>query len=338
MAETILYNDKKIALADPWVPPNKHFAGRREELRKCLAAWRISTDGKTFLPAGFAPLNFRLEGPPGVGKNEIVYEIARRLGQPLYIIHGHEELTPEDMALLLVPDASAESTSRMPIILQASPLASAILKGGLFFFDEINRVPERALSPLASVLDERRSIYSAITGMTIGPLPGNEGKFRFCCALNPVLSEAGRGVLPDYIEERTLPVISVGYLHYDELIEIVTLNLQVSDEFRQAFQDWYQRQTHKDVSVRQAMAVIMYALGLAAHGESSAAKAITESEGHIFRQVQGEVNPPVAEPTQQAASTNKPEEKVSAPEVAPATARRQHPFQNPTRTAGGRAG
>ena len=38
-------------------------------LGKCLAAWLI--DG------GEGPLHFRLVGPPGVGKNELVYYLAR---------------------------------------------------------------------------------------------------------------------------------------------------------------------------------------------------------------------------------------------------------------------
>jgi hypothetical protein len=149
MPEAIMYKNKQIVLADAWTPPKKFFAGRTNELRRCRAAWRVSSNGKSFMPGAAQPLNFRLEGPPGVGKNEIVYEIARALGKPLYIIQGHEELTPEDMALLLVPDSSPQSENRVPIILQASPLATAILTGGLFFFDEINRVPDRALSPLA---------------------------------------------------------------------------------------------------------------------------------------------------------------------------------------------
>src|SRR5262249_38764008 len=131
-------------------------------------------------------LHFRLEGSPGLGKNEIVYALARQLGMELYMIQGHDEMTAEDLAVLVVPaalddsresdysaeDYSAEDYSeayRPQFELQASPLATAIYKGALFFFDEINRVPERALSPLSSVLDARRSIYSAMTGMYIKP-------------------------------------------------------------------------------------------------------------------------------------------------------------------------
>ena len=118
-----------------------------------------------------AQIEFLGGTPPGVGKNEIVYQLARELAAsenlPFYSIQGHEEMTPEDLSLLVVPDQS--KGLEMTLRLQASPLATALVEGGLFFFDEINRVPGRALSPLASVLDDRRSLYSAITGITIRP-------------------------------------------------------------------------------------------------------------------------------------------------------------------------
>src|SRR5262249_37090429 len=156
------------------------------ELRLCRAAFGVSPEG--LLDDALDALHFRLEGPPGVGKNEIVYELARQLsksiGLPFYSIQGHEEMTPEDLSVLIVPDPTGSGS--MPLQLRASPLATALHEGGLFFFDEINRVPERALTPLASVLDKRRELYSATTGVTIQPRDSAaRARFRFCCALNP---------------------------------------------------------------------------------------------------------------------------------------------------------
>ena len=37
-------------------------------------------------------------GEPGEGKNRLVYELARQCRRPLFIMQGHEDLTPEDMA------------------------------------------------------------------------------------------------------------------------------------------------------------------------------------------------------------------------------------------------
>ena len=70
-SERIEIEGKVICLPNPEEIPGDKFIGRREILIRALAAWsRI--DGKY-------PLNFRLYGPPGVGKNAIVYELARKL-------------------------------------------------------------------------------------------------------------------------------------------------------------------------------------------------------------------------------------------------------------------
>jgi MoxR-like ATPase len=258
LATTI--NDAKVMLAAPVIVPKNHFVGRADELRMCRIAWGISEDGTRFLDNGVQPLSFRLEGPPGFGKNEIVYEIARKLGMPLYVVQGHEELTPEDLALLLTPDATSSRNEIIGLTLRASPLATALHEGGLLFFDEINRVPERALSPLASVLDGRQYIYSAMTGMNIGPKDEEaRAQFRFCCALNPSLSNAGH-VLPEYIEQRTLPVIEINQPPFEDLRVILRSALNPSPEFLEAFEHWYEQEDRNDVSVRQAMTLMNYAM------------------------------------------------------------------------------
>ena len=171
---------------------------------------------------------------------------------PFYSIQGHEEMTPEDLSILVVPDPDV--SGYMQFRLQASPLATALYEGGLFFFDEINRVPERALTPWASVLDKRRSLYSATTGVTIRSKEdgSTHTKFRFCCALNPKIGDAGRAALPDYIDERTLPVIKVGYPDFETLAEILRKNItsdtQVIDSLKE--QGWvYNTQSVAEISI-----------------------------------------------------------------------------------------
>jgi MoxR-like ATPase len=287
MPELAMIGGQTVLLADPTPIPRRLFVGRERELRLCKAAWGIGSGGKSILN-GQPPLHFRLEGAPGVGKNEIVYQIARELKQPLYMIQGHEELTPEDLSLVLVPaaekvDSEDASFRDVPLTLRASPLATAIFKGGLFFFDEINRVPERALSPLSSVLDDRVSIYSAITGMHISSMDDKaRARFRFCCALNPALSETGRGVLPEYIEERTLPAIRVDFLGLDDLIAILKKNLEPSPEFLTAFRAWYPTAARKQISVRQALTLMRYAMAQSLLEDLDPGKAFVESAPHIF--------------------------------------------------------
>lgn len=280
------YFDKgefRIHLGDSQTPPESNFIGREDELRLCRAAFGMTSDAK--LDSKLTPLHFRLEGPPGVGKNEIVYELARQLANsmnlPFYSIQGHEEMTPEDLSLLIVPDADARDYMQFRV--QASPLATALYEGGLFFFDEINRVSERALSPLASVLDKRQELYSATTGLTITPKNhAAKSNFRFCCALNPSLSKAGGGTLPDYIDERTLPVIRVDYLKLETLVEILRSNVTTEEAILGGFKEWYTSQIESTISVRQANALTIYAMRTATDTDSLQS-AFSNASKHILR-------------------------------------------------------
>ncbi len=164
---------------------------RSDLLNLAMAAW-MSVDG---LP----PMNFRLYGPPGSGKNSLIYHLARILGQDLYIVNGHQELGPEDIA------CSAVMNSGQRIEYIASGIFAAALCGGIAFFDEIGKAPTSALDPLASLLDDRRSLTSVIAGIHLNAHPD----FFFCAALNED-EEQGLG-LPGFIDERTRPAIHIDY-------------------------------------------------------------------------------------------------------------------------------
>ena len=280
----------EVHLAEPMrLPPvaslNKNgFIGRKRELQLCKAAWDVedlpdAEEGrrsKLTSQKGSEPLNFRLEGQPGTGKNELVYQLARDLGMDLYVVQGHEELTPEDLALVIVPhsdrgyNGNGDAAGRnLPLIVRASPLATALLEGGLFFFDEINRVPERALSPLAPVLDGRKKIFSALTGLWIEPIDEQaEARFRFACALNPNYGQD----LPEYIAQRTLPRIEVEPAELDDLDAIIRANIEVPDSMIKQFRNWYQKtkarsgkaQKKIPLSTRQAIQLLRYASKLLA--------------------------------------------------------------------------
>lgn len=192
--EKITIGGVTIRLPPPATLPASSLAGRDDIIEKALAAWTsLGSLGS------LAPLNFRLYGPPGVGKNAIVYELARILDKDLYIINGHEELGPEDIA------CTATITSQNTVEYVASPLFAGMNRGGIVFFDEIGKAPPAALDPLASVLDDRRELTSVLAGIRI---QANAG-FLFCAALNEI-EETGVG-LAGFLDERTRPAIHVGY-------------------------------------------------------------------------------------------------------------------------------
>jgi MoxR-like ATPase len=227
-----------------WVPrpaeiPTFTLVEREDLQNRSLAAWWKMDD----LP----PLNFRLYGPPGSGKNAMVYRLAQLLKKDLYIITGHQELGPEDIA------CSATMTARRTIEYVASPLFAALWRGGICFFDEIGKAPTSALDPLASVLDDRRTLTSVLAGIHLQAHPD----FLFCAALNQN-EEEGLG-LPGFIDERTRPAIQVGYPSLQTVELILRAHVPMASDV------WFRiflQQFPEELSPRGAIVLLSYAFRL----------------------------------------------------------------------------
>lgn len=230
---------KMVWLPRPVQIPKVNIIERQGLIDRALAAW-LCIDG---LP----PLNFRLYGPPGSGKNTLIYNLSRFLNKDLYILNGHQELGPEDIS------CTATMTSNQTIEYVASPLVAAALKGGICFFDEIAKAPVAALDPLASVLDDRRTITSVLAGLHIMAHPD----FLFCAALNQD-EEEGLG-LPGFLEERTRPAIRVDVPSTRVLETILRAHLpQAADTWFKEFLKEY----NNDLSPRGAIILLEYAYRL----------------------------------------------------------------------------
>ena len=282
----IRYKDHLIHLAEPSNLPDTKFVpfrGADRALRMARVAWGINVDKEqkwkiddTLLSNGEGSFNFRLEGQPGVGKNEIVYEIARHLALPYFSIVGHEEMTPEDLILSVVPKETGPAVGGkggFSMVLRASPLATALLTGGIFFFDELNRAPARTLSPLAPLLDDRRQMFSAIIETWIGRAeklnvvdaidehimdlePYVPRPFFFCSALN---HDVGID-LPEYIAQRTLPRIIVDNPTCDEMVQIAMHSVgggKFINTLATEFKKWWS--DTRPISVREALTLFRLA-------------------------------------------------------------------------------
>lgn len=227
------------------IPPpedlsNEPFVGKEELIDRAMAAWS-SFDGHQ-------PLNIRFYGPPGTGKNSLVYELARRMGKDLFIINGSDELRPQDIA------CHPKFNSRQEIEYVASPVLAAMIKGGIAFFDEIDRTPEKALATLAPVLDTRRSLASVDAGININAHPG----FLFCASLN-VDDELATG-LPLNISERIKPVYRIGYPSQQELEKILDTHFpNVSDLWISGFVHMFK---NRELSPREAIQLMTYTRNL----------------------------------------------------------------------------
>jgi MoxR-like ATPase len=254
-------NRVSVLSPEPDTPPDLPFLGERSLIRNCLAAW-----------AG--GLSFRLEGPPGVGKNSLVYELARLLQKPIFLMVGTGDLEPQD--LVCTPRLTQSPDGRYV----ASPLVAAMLRpgGSIFFLDEIGKLSERALSVLVSVLDERRSVSSVVAGFSLTADPN----FRFCAAMNPTDPP-----LPDYVEKRLRPLFKVGYPSPGDLTAILQARFSGSHAaLLDGFRTWM---ADKDggIAPRDAITMLEFAQALAREhhqplGRSDAEDLIEQAADHVL--------------------------------------------------------
>lgn len=243
-------NNKTVQLGQPYNAPINELVGRDQEMRKILAAW-MGGDARL-------PLSPLLLGEPGLGKNRIVYECAKLCSKELYIYQGHEDVSAED--LICAVRFSDDPDRKMDYIV--SPIVTAMLKGAVCFIDEIAKIRPRALAPLASLLDERRYIDSALLGERIYAHPG----FRFIAATNTADLEGN--MLPDFIRSRMRPIIYVGYPEREEIEGIIRSRFQSLHNNGQFLLEsfwklWREKHGDKPPTPRDSIYIFAYALNLA---------------------------------------------------------------------------
>src|SRR3954447_15527590 len=103
------------------------WVGQEELMRQLLAAWMVLNEQDM-------PMNPRLIGKPGVGKTTLAYAAAKRMGRDVYIMQATLDTRPED--LLVTPVIEGAASLRYV----ASPLVTAMLRGGVVILDEGNRM------------------------------------------------------------------------------------------------------------------------------------------------------------------------------------------------------
>ena len=110
---------------------------------------------------------------------------------------------PED--LLVTPVLAPDGGVRY----MASPLVTAMIRGGVCILDEGNRMSEKSWASLAPLLDHRRSVDSVVAGVGISASPD----FRFVTTMN---DDASTYELPEYIHSRLMPQIFSDFPEEDE--------------------------------------------------------------------------------------------------------------------------
>jgi len=241
----------RLHLAHPDELPVK-WVGQDEVMRQVLAAWMIVD------PADL-PMNPRLLGKPGVGKTTLAYAAARRLQREAYIFQATVDTRPED--LLVTPVIEGEGRLRYV----ASPLVTAMIRGGVCILDEGNRMSEKSWASLAPLLDSRRYVESIVAGIKIKAHAG----FRIVATMN---DDASTFDLPEYIHSRLQPQIFIDFPERDEELAILRENLPFSDEQILSYVTDFLQLAHsadERYTVRDGINIARFALKLGEpHGES----------------------------------------------------------------------
>src|SRR3954451_11879884 len=222
------------------------WVGQEEAMRQLMAAWMV-------LDERDVPMNPRLLGKPGVGKTTMAYAAAKRIGRDVYIVQATVDTRPED--LLITP--VIENTSKLKYV--ASPLVTAMIRGGVAILDEGNRMSEKSWASLAPLLDNRRYVESIVAGIKIKAHPD----FRMVTTMN---DDASTFDLPEYIHSRLQPQILIDFPEREEELAILRENLPFApDEVLEYVTDFLQQAHAADESytIRDGLNIARYLLKLA---------------------------------------------------------------------------
>lgn len=244
------------------------WVGQEELMRQLLAAWMVVTEKDI-------PMSPRLIGKPGVGKTTLAYAAARRMGRDVFIMQATLDTRPED--LLVTPVIEGEGRLRYV----ASPLVSAMIRGGIAILDEGNRMSEKSWASLAPLLDNRRYVESIVAGVKIRA----HENFRLVTTMN---DDASTFELPEYIHSRLQPQIMIDFPEKDEELQILRENLPFAEDRVLQYVADFLEQAHaadERYSVRDGINIARYAIKLRSlatapeHERTALLMAVTQTLG-----------------------------------------------------------
>ncbi|MBN2154445.1 MAG: AAA family ATPase [Candidatus Lokiarchaeota archaeon] len=197
--ETIEIEGKTLHLAFPdeqkipWIGDNQYIA-------QIHSAWLYETDADNRIHTSFNP---KIIGRCGMGKSTLAYS-AGKLFYPntpseVFVVHCSDTTSPDH---LLIHQAELEGN----IEYHASPLVTAMVKGGICILDECQFLPSESWAAISSLL-EQRYITSEVVGLKVHA----HNRFRVCFTQNYEEKNASFIRIPEYISVILKPVININH-------------------------------------------------------------------------------------------------------------------------------
>jgi MoxR-like ATPase len=239
---------------------NVSWIGQEEAMRQLMAAWMVIDERDV-------AMNPRLLGKPGVGKTTMAFAAGKRLGREVYILQATVDTRPED--LLITP--VIEGNSKLKYV--ASPLVTAMIRGGVAILDEGNRMSEKSWASLAPLLDNRRYVESIVAGVKIKA----HADFRLVATMN---EDSSTFDLPEYIHSRLQPQILIDFPEREEELAILRENVPFSPQEVLDYVTDFLQQAHaadESYTVRDGVSIARYALKLRASNGQPAKLLLKES-------------------------------------------------------------
>ncbi len=175
-----------------------------------LEAYELLRDSED---AGLTPA---IVGPPGVGKTLLCRYYAKRTGRPFYWVTLDENTKPSHLIGAFNPAVVLDKGFSLEAF-EPGPLTLAMIEGGVFVANELNRASEYVQNVFLEPLEER-SYYIAHVGRVRAT-----DEFFFIASMNP--SElAGVHRLSEALRDRIHVWIALSYPDRDTELEIVRMH------------------------------------------------------------------------------------------------------------------